>query len=170
MLTGIGLSFFYKQLVTRFSETPTLLRKILYGFCFIAIFFVLPYKKVFLNIYWTGEKDVEEKFGLLVKHLAEKRPDWREYALAHNSYTAQFLFTMRVYNQKGYKLSGEATGNVAKDSLFLNDLKIEQKVVVFQQNVENVLQSKFETELLYAWEEYKLYRIVRQKPQKSASK
>jgi 4-amino-4-deoxy-L-arabinose transferase-like glycosyltransferase len=170
MLTGIGLSFVYKQLVVRFSETPTLLRQILYGFLFISLFFVLPYKKIFLNIYWTGEKDVEEKFGLLVKHLAENRPEWREYALAHNSYTAQFLFNMCIYNQKGYKLSGEATENVAKDSLFLNNLKIEQKIVVFQQNVEKVLQSKYEIELLYAWEEYKLYRILSRKPQNAVLK
>ena len=97
--------------------------------------------------------------------MAKNRPEWREYALAHNSYTAQFLFTMRVYNQKGYKLSGEASENLAKDSLFLNDLKIEQKVAVFQEKVEKVLQSKHETELLYAWEEYKLYRILNRKPQ-----
>jgi 4-amino-4-deoxy-L-arabinose transferase-like glycosyltransferase len=170
MLAGIGLSFFYKQLVSRFSESPTLFRPILYGFCFIIFFFALPYKKMFLNIYWTGEKDVVEKFGLFVKHLADNRPEWREYALAHNSYAAQFLFTMRVYNQKGYKLSEDATGNVAKDSLFLNDLKIEQKVVVFQQNVEQVLQSKYEIELLYAYEEYKLYRILSRKPQNAVSK
>jgi hypothetical protein len=150
-------------LVARFSETPTLLRQILYGFCFITIFFVLPYKKMFLNVYWIGEKDVEEKFGLFVKHLAEKRPDWREYALAHDTYEAQFLFYMRMYNQKGYKLSGEK--GIVKDSLYLNDLKLEQKVAVFQQNVENVLQSKYETELLYAYDEYKLYRILSRKPQ-----
>ncbi len=165
MLVGIGLSFLYRQLIGRFSNHSSQLRPILYGFCFILFFFILPYQQLFLKIYWTSEKDVEQKYGLLVRHLADVRPDWREYTLAHNSYVAHFLFTMRMYNQKGYKLSGEHTSDVVKDSLFLNDMKLEQKIVVFQKKVENVLQSKYETELLYAWEEYTLYRILRRKAQ-----
>ncbi|MEN9613294.1 MAG: hypothetical protein RLZZ628_4108 [Bacteroidota bacterium] len=166
MLIGIGLSFFYKQLVARFSETPSFMRQILYGFCFLTFFFVLPYKKMFLSIYWVGEKDAAEKFGLLVPHLAKNRPEWREYTLAHDTYDAQFLFYIRTYNQKGYKLSGAMTANIEKDSLFLKDLKKEQKIVVFQPHVEKVLQSNYEIELLYTFEEYKLYRILNPKTQK----
>jgi hypothetical protein len=80
------------------------------------------------------------------------------------------LFYIRTYNQKGYKLSEERTGNVEKDSLFLKDLKNEQKIVVFQQNIEKVLQSNYEIELLYTFEEYKLYRILMPKSQKAIPK
>jgi 4-amino-4-deoxy-L-arabinose transferase-like glycosyltransferase len=164
MLVGIGLSFLYRVLVVRFSPNPSLLRQVLYGLCFFIIFFAFPYQQKLTRIAQVQETDIEEKYGLVVRDLAQQHPEWRKYVLAHDSYQAQFLFSMHAYQQKGFALTAEKRREFPNDTLFLAAFQSAEKVLVFQKEIEALLQTRYELEWLYTRDEYKLYRIVRIKP------
>lgn len=157
MALVVGLALYQLHTgVQQWLAAPTPGWRYLTTVLFLLVFFLMPYRFIISKVYHPQEVLYQpEKYGFLIKQTERNLPDLKQYHILHLGQSTHALFYQLVYDlTKGYRIGRYR----APESTRVGNV-----VMTCQPRLRRYLSERYELELLQAYDECVLVRLVARK-------
>ena len=157
VFAAIGLYAAIKLVQSRFK---TFSRPRLLPYIFLAVVFIYPYQHIFRKTFRPTEEEWDKELypiSYILQKADRAQYSLDNYYVCHEYYSDQILFYIRTLNEKGQKISYRSVEQIAPgDTIIADEHPVRQRI-----------EEKFDFEVLYAYYNVRIYKILSPKQEAS---